>query len=375
MRTTVPEQTAGAGLRRWARRAGAAAYQGVRTVAEAFATPLVPGDFLDLVSPLRRGADLRGRVLAVTPETRHATTVTIRPGRGWAGHRPGQYTRIGFEVDGVRHWRAYSITSLADAPDGTIAITIRAITDGVVSNHARTGLRAGDLVLLDQAAGDFVLPDPAPDKVLFLVAGSGVTPVIGMLRNHELGDVVVVHSAPTADAALFRDELQALADAERVRYVVRVTDEPGQAGRLDARDIGDVVPDWPERHTWACGPTSLLDDAEGFWAQQGLTDRLHTERFRTQLAVVGDGGPVSFERSGIEVDAGPASALLDVGEEAGVLMPSGCRMGICFNCVTPLTSGSVRDLRTGELTSASDIDHPLIQTCVSAAAGACQLAL
>ena len=71
------------------------------------------------------------------------------------------------------------------------------------------------------------------------------------------------------------------------------------------------------------------------------------------------------------VAADGATPLLDIGEEAGVLMPSGCRMGICFGCVTPLKAGAVRDLRTGEITEAEP--GVLIQTCVSAAAGPCDI--
>ena len=64
------------------------------------------------------------------------------------------------------------------------------------------------------------------------------------------------------------------------------------------------------------------------------------------------------------------------GEAAGVLMPSGCRMGICFGCVVPLREGAVRDLRTGEITSTDENSGTVpIQTCVSAAAGACAIDL
>jgi ferredoxin-NADP reductase len=174
-------------------------------VAEALATPLVPGDYLDLIDPLRSGADLRGRIVEVRPETADAVTVVIRPGRGWAGHVPGQYIRIGIDIDGVRHWRAYSLTHRADGtpaagiPAGCIAITTKAIPDGKVSNHLVRRATPGTLVMLDQATGDFTLPQPAPAKVLFLTAGSGITPVMGMLRNHldELHDVAHVHAAPS----------------------------------------------------------------------------------------------------------------------------------------------------------------------------------
>ena len=116
-------------------------------------TPLLPADYLDLVAPLRAGADLRGRIVAVRPETADAATLVIRPGRGWRGHAPGQYIRIGVDVDGVRQWRAYSVTSPPDAPDGRITITVKAIPDGKVSNHLVRRARPGTLVQLDQAHG------------------------------------------------------------------------------------------------------------------------------------------------------------------------------------------------------------------------------
>lgn len=351
------------------KRALARVGRGARRVAEALATPLLPEDFIDLVDPLRSGADLRGRVVAVTPETPTATTILIRPGRGWRGHRPGQYTRIGLDVDGVRHWRAYSITSPVGAE--TISITVRAIPDGRVSNHVRHGLRPGTVLMLDQATGDFVLPDPAPDRVLFLTAGSGITPVMGMLRNDPLPrDVVVVHSAPTSGDMLFRRDLTALAAQGRISLVTRFT---ATDGILPVTALDGVVPDWRDRDVWVCGPTGLLDDAEAHWAAAGLSGRLHTERFRPRIHAVGDGGEVTFTGAGVTVAADAATTLLDAGEDAGVLMPSGCRMGICFNCVLPLTDGSVRDLRTGEVTTANPEDPVLVQTCVSAAAGPCHL--
>ncbi len=85
--------------------------EGFWKVAHAVATPVVPDDYLDLFAPLRSGADLRAKVVAVHPETADAATIVLRPGRTWAGHIPGQYIRIGVDIDGVRHWRAYSLTS------------------------------------------------------------------------------------------------------------------------------------------------------------------------------------------------------------------------------------------------------------------------
>lgn len=344
--------------------------------AERVTTPLVPNDYLDVIDPLRSGADLRGRIVAIHPETRDAATVVIRPGRGWRPHVPGQYVRIGVDVDGVRQWRAYSLTSKTQRRDGCIAVTVKAIPDGVVSNHLVRRATVGTVLQLDQAAGEFTLGNQVPTKILFLTAGSGITPVMGMLRNMaSLGaaaDIVVVHSAPSADDVIFGWELRMLAREGRIRLVERHTDTDGM---LDVARLADLVPDFAGRETWACGPAGLLDAIEQRWDAEGITDRLHIERFRPVIITAGEGGTVTFAKSGSVVEADGSQTLLDTGESAGVLMPSGCRMGVCFGCVVPLRQGAVRDLRNGEVTTANPGDNVQIQTCVSAAAGACELDL
>ncbi|MGZ6764674.1 MAG: ferredoxin reductase [Nocardioidaceae bacterium] len=347
-------------------------------VAAAATHPREPADYLDIFRPLRRGADLRAKVVAVRPEAGDAVTVVLRPGGAWRGHVPGQYVRVGVDVDGVRLWRSYSLTSPPEAPDGLLAITAKAVPDGTVSLHLAQELRAGQLVHLDQALGDFVLPDPAPAKVLFVTGGSGITPVMGMLRSglDRLQDIVLVHSESTADDVIFGDELRALAAAGRLRLVEQHTH---RGGRLDVVALAALVPDLAQRETWACGPSGLLDAIEEHWAGAGLAGRLHTERFKADLVEPGEGGTVTItsRRTGATtaLEADGATPILDAGETAGVLMPSGCRMGICYSCVLPLREGSVRDLRTGDVTTAAPGDGVLIQTCVSAAAGACDLEL
>ncbi|MGH3864128.1 ferredoxin reductase [Actinokineospora sp.] len=339
-------------------------------LAELATTPLVPSDYLDLLSPLRAGADLRGRIEELRPETRDAVTLVIRPGRGWRPHSPGQYVRIGVDVDGVRQWRAYSLTSPADRADGRITVTVKAIPDGVVSNHLVRRARPGTVIQLDQATGDFVLPAKRPEKALFITAGSGITPVMGMLRSalDDLRDVVLVHSAPRSEDVIFASELRALRG--RITLIELHTDTDGM---LDVADLGKLVPDFAERETWACGPTGLLDALQAHYTERDLT--LHTERFRPTVLVTGDGGTVTFANSNTVVETDGTGPLLDAGEAAGVLMPSGCRMGICFGCVVPLREGAVRDLRNGALTTAAPGDGVRIQTCVTAAAGDCTIEL
>jgi len=343
----------------------------MRMVAELATTPLLPDDYLDLLDPLRAGADLRGRVVGVRHETPDAVTLEIMPGRDWRGHVPGQYVRIGVDVDGIRQWRAYSVTS-PPRVDGGIAVTVKAIPGGVVSNHLVRTARAGLVIQLDQATGEFVLPDERADKTLFVTAGSGITPVMGMLRHHahELRDAVVVHSAPTSDDVIFGAELRALAVTGAIHLVEQHTDSDGL---LDADALLARVPDLAERETWACGPLGLLDMVEKLHADIGLPDRLHTERFRPTILATGAGGTVRFAESGAVVEADGSTPILDAGEAAGVMLKSGCRMGICFGCAVPLREGVVRDLRNGAVTTAAPGDGVVIQTCISAAAGACDI--
>jgi ferredoxin-NADP reductase len=347
---------------------------GAISLAELVATPLLPSDYLDLISPLASSSDLRGRIVSVVPETADSATLVIRPGRAWNGHRPGQYVRVGIDIDGVRHWRAYSLTSSPDRPDGNISITVKAIEDGLVSNHLVHRVQPGTVVQLDQATGDFTL-DPHPgNKALFVTAGSGITPIMGMLRSEPqmLEGAVVIHSAPTAGEVIFGRELRQLSFDGQIQLIELHTD---RMGMLNPANLEALVPDLAEREIWACGPTGMLDSIEGHLETIGLAERLHTERFRPAVVVTGEGGTIDFTESEVTVEGDGATPILDVGEGAGILMPSGCRMGICFGCVSRLREGAVRDLRTGEIVTSSAGDDVQIQTCVSAAAGTCQIEL
>jgi stearoyl-CoA 9-desaturase NADPH oxidoreductase len=355
---------------------GVALRQRLRRLADAAVTPLDLDDVLDVFHPLRAGADLRGRIVSVTAETAESATLVIKPGRDWAGHLPGQYVRIGVDVDGVRLWRTYSLTH-GPRRDRCISLTVKAIPGGVVSNYLVHRAQAGEMLQLEQAEGEFVLPQPLPEKLLLVTAGSGITPVIGMMRNlfsrrtPAATDIVLVHVNVNESTAIFRDELRAHHAAGRITLIERYDETHGM---LDVSHLPDLVPDLDDRLAYACGPAGLLDALEKHHAERGLS--LTTERFRTVLLEAGEGGTVSFA-DGTTLDADGSKPILDVAEDAGVLMPSGCRMGICMGCVLPLRSGTVRDLRNGALTSAvpgeTGPEGVKVQTCINAAAGDCTL--
>ncbi|MCW3041133.1 MAG: ferredoxin [Solirubrobacterales bacterium] len=340
--------------------------------ATALTTPLLPDDYLAYINPLWSTREPRGRVEAVLPETADSATLWLRTGPDWPLHTPGQYVRVGVDIDGVRHWRTYSLTSVPGREDHRIAITVKATPDGFVSRHLVHHTTPGTIVRLGPPAGEFVLPDVRPRKVLLLTAGSGITPAMGMLRHltsvpgeAPLRGVTHVHLAPTRADVIFAEELRRL-DARHDGFTLHEHHDETH-GVFSTGRLQQLVPDWAEHETWACGPAGLLDALTEAYAAAGVPERLHVERFRPVVsAVSGTGGTVTFTKSGRTATADAATPILVAGEEAGALLPSGCRMGICNSCVGRLCSGAVRDMRTGELLDTPDL---MVRTCTSAAAG------
>jgi len=343
-------------------------------VAGSMTSPLRPDDYRATINPLWSRRRLSGRVEAVVPETSDTSTVVVRPGVGWRGGLAGQHVSVGVSIEGVWHRRTFSLSSPPHRPDGLIAITVKARPDGLVSRHIVHALRPGQTVRLGPPTGRFVLPDELPAQLLFVTAGSGITPVMSMLRHlaesRQMPDVMLAHSARNASEVIFGEELRRMAaQLPALRLYEHHTRSAGgrPVARLTMGALSAICNDIPERMTWVCGPPGLVDVAESYWRESGISDRLLTERFQPAVRPGGgQGGRVRFVRSGRETTASAGTPLLAAGEEAGVIMPSGCRMGVCHSCLVPLAGGQVRDLRTGD---EHDTPGDLIKTCVSVPVG------
>ncbi|HEX3173350.1 MAG TPA: ferredoxin reductase [Solirubrobacterales bacterium] len=340
-------------------------------------TPLLPDDYLELINPLWSTRELRGRIERIDAETSEAVTVLIRPGFEWTGHRPGQYLRIGVVVDGVHHWRAYSLTSEPGRPDGCISITPKLVDSGKVSPYFVRHARPGDIVRLGGVEGTFVLPDPAPEKLLFVSAGSGITPIMSMLRSlhraDAVADVVHLHSARTPDTVIFGGLLREIYSLHPgYRLHLQIT---GRQARIGPADLDDLCPDWRDRHAFLSGPGEMLDAMSDRWQREGNPELLHMERFQPLIGGEpgeGAGGPVRFAKSRVEASCDSGTPILAGGEAAGAILPFGCRMGICHTCVGKLCKGKVRDLRTGKVHGS---EGEMVRTCVNAPEGPIEIAL
>jgi ferredoxin-NADP reductase len=348
----------------------------LRAVRQLF-RPLQPDDYLEMLNPLWTTKELRGKVERVEPQGSQAASVLIRPGYEWVGHKPGQYVRLGVVIDGRYHWRAYSLTSDPQPDDGLISVSPKKVETGVVSPYLVEKIQPGELVRLGEVEGVFTLPEPLPAKTLFISAGSGITPIVSMLRSldrrGDLGDVMVIHSARTRDEVMFLSVLEDLAERyEDLRLDLRLTSD---RGRMSPSDLDELCPDWRDREAFCSGPSELLDGLIEYWEDNGDRDRLHFERFQPKIGGdggEGEGGEVTFLDSEKTVQCDGSTPILEAGEEAGLELAYGCRIGICHTCVGTLKSGKLRDLRSGEVSEPTGQD---VRICINTAEGDVELQL
>jgi ferredoxin-NADP reductase len=342
---------------------------------EALATPHGVDRYLELVNPMLTVRELRAEVTEVHRPTADTVTLTLRPTRQWRGFQAGQFVQITVEVDGVRRTRCYSPTCSQYRDDRRIELTIKAHPAGVVSQFLHAGAEPGLIVGLAQAEGTFRLPQKRPDNVLLISGGSGITPVLSMLRTlcdeGYAGQVTFLHYGDTERDVAYRDELLALAARhDNVRLVLAYTDQADGGdlyGYFGPEHLESAAPWHADAETFLCGPAGLMTSVRAVYAERGLADRLHIEDFAPApfVADAAVTGAVNFERSGVQADNSGAT-LLEQAEAAGLTPKYGCRMGICFSCTKIKTSGCTRNIRTGATDADPDTE---IQLCISVPVG------
>ncbi len=341
-----------------------------RTAAERLFLDRQAEFWLGELDPVRSLGEIRARVVEVIEETADTKTFMLQPNAAWSAHRAGQYTSVEVEIDGVRVRRCYSISS---APGGArVSITVKRMPGGRVSTWLHEHVRTGHILRLGAPAGDFVLPATTPDKLLLLSGGSGITPVMSMLRDlaarNALRDVVFLHYARSRADVIFNKELTELAARHLgLRLLLCLDDDVSAPRGFDEAHFAELVPDFAERSTFLCGPGPLMDRAAVLWESLGASDLLERERFTPALRLVPpvaspNGVQVRLARSERAVVAKGEGSLLEQLERAGERPAHGCRIGICHTCKCRKQSGTVQNLVTGEVSSEADQE---IQLCIS----------
>ena len=327
--------------------------------------------YTELVAPTWTTGEARAKIVAVRRQTRRSVTLILEPNRAFAGFRAGQHINLTVEIDGRRRTRPYSPASAEGALH--IELTVGRHDRGLVSNYLYEHARPGMVVGLDSVGGDFVLPARRPRRILFVSGGSGITPVMSMLRTLRAegftGEVAFIHYARAAEEACYGDQLDAMTGVKVLHGYTRVRAGSDLDGRFGPEHLAAAMPDpGDDTAVFACGPPALVE------AVREHCVNVCSESFVPPIfdvPVEASGGSVTFADSGVEVtdDGRP---LLEQAEAAGLTPESGCRMGICHSCTRRKTRGAVRNLITGAVSSAEQED---VQICVSAPVGDVDIAL
>ena len=350
-------------------------------VLDALAAPHGVDRFVELAVPTWSTSEVRGRIVEVDRSIEGTVLLTVEANRGWTGSRAGQHTQLSVEIDGVRHTRCYSVAT-AEGASRRFQLGIKAHPHGRVSQHLVAHARPGTVVGLTPPAGDFHLPEQRPDRLLLISGGSGITPVLSMLRTlaaeGHRDPVTFVHYTRSPATMLCGDEIRELAASHpNVRLVTGFDDEPdaGDLVGLFAPEHLEVAdPDWRHAETYVCGPAPLMDAVRHEFERAGIGHRVHTEAFTLDhLTAEGGtaGGTVRFAASDTEVDDDGRPLLLQA-EDAGLRPASGCRMGICHTCTCTLRQGTVRNALTGAVTSGPGAE---VQACVNVPVGSVEVEL
>ena len=318
-------------------------------------------------------------VTGITQVTHDVKTFELRA--GWmtaVDFAPGQYVTMRIPELGLE--RCYSISS---APFGTnvFTITVKRVAGGAVSNHLHDTVQVGDRLHADGPYGLFSTSFHQAERHLFLSAGSGITPIMSMVRSllaRQEGsgtDIAFVHSASTPEGIIFRAELEQLAEVAGVSVTIlcsrdsEVETWAGRRGRIDENTLAEVVPDAADRETFVCGPGPYMEAVRPLLAEAGVPSaRTHEESFvfatspadrlakagaRAKAAGSGSVGitgvshSVEFTVSGRVVDCDESATVLDSALDAGLSVPSSCSEGACGTCKSVLVSGEVEMKHAG----------------------------
>ncbi len=329
---------------------------------------------LALFDPVRSLTETRARVVRVVDEAPGVRSLWLAPNGRFAGFRAGQHVLLALDVGGATLARCFSLSN-APRADGLLRVTIKRKDGGPVSTAAHA-LAVGDVVRVSPAQGNFA-PRLSEGALLMVCAGSGITPMIGLL--HSLAaqapsrEVVLLQCESSAADALFVDELAQLAarwPGLRVHRHVTAT-----GGRLDAAAIAAIVPDWSTRDTLLCGPDGFMRTVEAMYDAAGCRDRLQSESFGRRAAPV---DPAAAEHRIELTDVATSfvalsgQTLLDAAEAAGLQPRFGCRRGICRTGQCQKRSGTVLNPLTGQVSGPGE---ELIQLCISTPQSAVELVL
>lgn len=328
----------------------------------------------------------RAQVVDIRDEMFDMYTLVLKPQSGlidtqWPTFKAGQFIELMVEKDGMRTLRCFSISSSPKyySKTGLIELSIRIQSQGRITPWIRDSLMPGDVVNLSEAQGDFVLSNTST-PLLFIAGGSGITPFRSMLQQQAMNpqseelDIHLLYYSRNSEQVAFQQELEQLQIDYPNITIIFIDSE--QHGFISGDHIQNFCPDFLQRTSYICGPSPMIQQARNVLDELGLSkENIHFEFFGA-APIESDSfinnsnkeqtSTVHFHASNLVSisDNNTPSTLLEQAEEQGLTPVSGCRIGVCHQCICKKKSGVVFNTRTQEY---SDTGSEEIQLCISVA--------
>jgi ferredoxin-NADP reductase len=308
---------------------------------------------------LPQGGPLILRLASITAQTSDSKTLRfIVPHDRTIDARPGQFLTFSFLFDGKKVVRSYSICS-SPARSGYVEITTKRVNQGCVSLFLNDRASVGMTVEAHGPFGQFYFDESKHHDVVLIAAGSGITPMMAMLRY--IDDLCVQTTATllycvrTSGDIMFESELEQLRSRQILQYHV-VLSEPhddwrGRRGHITREFVKDTIKDLKSSDFFLCGPPPFMEASRAILMGLGVEpEHITQESFgspvpknaQADTVAQEEGMVVEFGRSGKTCTVRGGQTLLEAAEEHGVAIPSSCRQGQCGTCKTKLLAGNVR---------------------------------
>ncbi|GAA6134355.1 ferredoxin reductase [Oceaniserpentilla sp. 4NH20-0058] len=330
--------------------------------------PLING-----VVPGWRADRLRSYVTHVRNENADMYSLVIKPNKKWKGFEAGQYIELTVEKNGAWMSRYFSISSSPEyfQITGLIELSIRIQEQGRITPWLPNALKANGIVNISQAMGEFTL-NPEHQNICMIAGGSGITPFRSMLQQLNLQsaqsnqNITLMYYARSDQHFLFEDEFKQVSNLNPLIQLNLMNSE--YDGNINQSHLDVFVKPESDTHFYICGPSPMIVLTRKLLQEANInSDHIHYEFFGPEplsLDIQSEGAAILFERSNkqIESDADETSTLLEIAEQNNLNPVSGCRMGVCHQCICQKKSGVVYNTKTQTY---SDTGAQEIQLCIS----------
>jgi ferredoxin-NADP reductase len=330
------------------------------------------------------------RLASITPQTSDSKTLRfIVPSDRKLNARPGQFLTFSFLFDGKKVVRSYSICS-SPARSGYVEITPKRVNRGCVSVFLNDRASVGMTVEANGAFGNFCFDEGKHQNVVLLAAGSGITPMMAMLRYMDdlclETSVTLLYCVRTVNDIIFHGELDEMRGRMKNFQYHLLLSQPhpewtGRRGHVSREFIEDTVKEVASPYFFLCGPPPFMESSRGALTGLGVKpERIRQESFggsfpkstQPDLVATEPRVPVEFARSRKTFTVSSGQTLLEAAEEHGIGIPSSCRQGQCGTCKTKLLEGNVR-MDAEEGLDPDSRAQGFVLTCVGHADGAVKL--